>query len=183
MKSICVNESSGFDQLDHVKSSRSVSAFVHVFVTVKSSSVTIVCKALVLSESFVSTSVLGLGIDSPTWKVCHTVKACVEVSSQDHVLFGSPNHEFLNFHQSCHEFSQFLPPACRNEGQLSIQLDRSPSCRTPDNLRLSCPFLIDDNSQASQSSQEFGRREQFVCTNVHSIQFSETFLQQQHPNL
>ena len=68
MKSICVNESSGFDQLDCVKSSRSVSAFIHVFVTVKSSSVTIVCKALERSESFVSTNVLGLGIDSPSWK-------------------------------------------------------------------------------------------------------------------
>ena len=68
MKSICVNESSGFDQLDRVKSSRSVSAFIHVFVTVKSSSVTMVCKALARSESFVSTSVLGLGIDSPTWR-------------------------------------------------------------------------------------------------------------------
>ena len=68
MKSICVNESSGFVQLDSVKSSSSVSAFIHVFVTVKSSSVTIVCKALARSGSFVSTSALGLGIDSPTWK-------------------------------------------------------------------------------------------------------------------
>ena len=68
MKSICVNASSGFDQLERVKRSRSVSAFIHVFVTVKSSSVTIVCKALARNESFVSTNVLGLGIDSPTWR-------------------------------------------------------------------------------------------------------------------
>ena len=68
MKSICVKESSGFDQLDSVKSSRSVSAFIHVFVTVKSCSVNIVFKALARNESFVSTNVLGLGIDSPTWR-------------------------------------------------------------------------------------------------------------------
>ena len=68
MKSICVNESSGFDQLERLKSSRSVSAFIHVFVTVKSSSDTIVCRALARNGSFVSINVLGLGIDFPTWK-------------------------------------------------------------------------------------------------------------------
>ena len=68
MKTICVNDSAGFDLLDRVKSSCSVSAFNHVFVIVRSSSATIVCKALARSESFVSTSVSGLGIDTPTWR-------------------------------------------------------------------------------------------------------------------
>ena len=101
MKSICVNESSGFDQLERVKSSRSVSAFIYVFVTVKSNSVTIVCKALARNESFVSINVLGLGIDSPSWKKSVTpYRLAIEVSTQDHVLYGSPTHEFLDFHQN-----------------------------------------------------------------------------------
>ena len=97
----------GFDQLHRVKSSSSVSAFIHVFVTVRSSSATILCKALERSESLVSTSVLGLGIDSPTWKNL-SLQAHVEVSTQDEVLFGSPTHEFLDVHQNCLEFSQCL---------------------------------------------------------------------------
>ena len=109
MKSICVNESSGFDQLDRVKSSRSVSAFIHVFVTVSP----------VLSPSCVKLSLAVNRLCLPTFSVSESTlphgkslsyrKGCIEVSSQDHVLFGSPIHEFLDFHQSCLEFSKFFP--------------------------------------------------------------------------
>ena len=66
MKSSCVNDSPGSVQLHRVYSSRSVSAFIQVFVTVKSNSATTMCKARARCETLLSVSVLGLGIDSPT---------------------------------------------------------------------------------------------------------------------
>ena len=115
-----------------------------------------------------STSVLGLGIDSPTWKK-PVIPNRLALQSPPKITccLGLPlTNSWISI-----ELSQFVSFVW----QMS-----SPSCRTPSNLPLSTPFLVDDDCRALQSSQEFGRREQFECTNVHSIQFSETFLQHQH---
>ena len=66
MRSICVWASPGSVQLHRVYSSCSEPASIQVFVTVRSSSATTACNARARKVSFVSVSVLGLGIDSPT---------------------------------------------------------------------------------------------------------------------
>ena len=82
MKSICVNESSGFDQLERVKSSRSVSAFIH-------------------PSCWSRDRLTNMEI------ICHTKQVHIEVSTQDHMLFGPPIQELLDFRQGRFEFSEF----------------------------------------------------------------------------
>ena len=48
--------------------------------------------------------------------ICHTKQAHIEVSTQDHMLFGSPIQEFLNFHQSSFELNEGLALQARVSG-------------------------------------------------------------------
>ena len=108
MKSICVKDSARLDQLDRVNKSCSVSAFIQVFVTVKSGSVTTVYKSLARSESCVQKRSRSWDRLSHMVKVCRSVQAHIEVSTQDQMLFWSPTHEFLDLRQNRLELSQCL---------------------------------------------------------------------------
>ena len=100
------------------------------------------CANLSRSGPFVSTRVLGFGDRlSHMENICHAVQAHVEICAQNQMLFGSPTHEFLDFHQNRLEFLLCGKWAEMTVNCPSIQLDRNPSCCTTNNPRLSAPFL------------------------------------------
>ena len=109
MKSICVNDSAGSDQLERMNSSCCESASIQVLVTIKSSSATTVCNALARSESIrVQQRSRFWDQLSHVMKVCQSVQAHIDVSTQDRVLSWSPTHEILDFRQNRLEIPQCL---------------------------------------------------------------------------
>ena len=128
-----------------------------MFVTVRSNSAATACNARARRVSFVSVSVLGRGKDFPRGDSLATHKQKLTSKSPPKIRCcpSLPLMKSWGFRENPTwylQISSLVKQMGLNDSHPSIQLDRSPSARSPNSFRLSALSLMCDDCWASHSA-------------------------------